>query len=114
MANLRWKLITIAIVLVVFTALGVYPIVAERYGIRSPGWLMDKQLKLGLDLKGGVQLVLRLRTDDALRIETEGERTEERVQVHAPSSVIASAAKQSSSIVSLSFFLLVEFRGATH
>jgi preprotein translocase subunit SecD len=73
MANLRWKLITIAIVLVVFSALGVYPIVAGRYGIRSPGWLIDKQLKLGLDLKGGVQLVLRVQTDDALRLETDQE-----------------------------------------
>ena len=32
-----------------------------------PGWLKAKQLKLGLDLKGGVQLVLRVNTDDALR-----------------------------------------------
>ena len=32
---------------------------------------MDKQLKLGLDLKGGVHLVLRVKTDDALRLETE-------------------------------------------
>ena len=73
MANLRWKLITIAIVLVVFSAVGVYPIVAARYGVHSPGWLMDKQLKLGLDLKGGVHLVLRVQTDDALRLETEQE-----------------------------------------
>ena len=36
-----------------------------------PAWLMDKQLKLGLDLKGGVHLVLRVQTDDALRLETE-------------------------------------------
>src|SRR6266851_2996604 len=73
MANIRWKLITIAIVLVVFSALGVYPIVAARYGIHSPGWLMDKQLKLGPDLKGGVHLVLRVQTDDALRSVTEQE-----------------------------------------
>jgi preprotein translocase subunit SecD len=34
---------------------------------------MAKQLKLGLDLKGGVHLVLRVQTDDALRAETEAE-----------------------------------------
>src|SRR5712692_6288164 len=73
MSNLRWKLVTIFTVLIVFTAVGVYPIVAARYGIRSPSWLMDKQLKLGLDLKGGVHLVLRVATDDALRLETEQE-----------------------------------------
>ena len=73
MANLRWKLITIAVVLVVFAGVGVYPIVAARYGVHSPGWLMDKQLKLGLDLNGGVQLVLRVQTDDALKLETDTE-----------------------------------------
>jgi preprotein translocase subunit SecD len=82
MANIRWKVITILIVGVVFTALGVYPIVAARFGINSPGWLMDKQLKLGLDLKGGVQLVLRVETDDALKGETdvEMERLREELQ----------------------------------
>jgi preprotein translocase subunit SecD len=73
MSNLRWKLITILSVLVIFSALGVYPIVASRYGVQSPSWLMDKQLKLGLDLKGGVHLVLRVQTDDALRLQTETE-----------------------------------------
>lgn len=31
----------------------------------------DKKINLGLDLKGGVHLVLRVHTDDALRLETE-------------------------------------------
>jgi preprotein translocase subunit SecD len=73
MQNLRWRVITILCVLVVFASVGVYPIVAARFGIHSPGWLMDKQLKLGLDLKGGVHLVLRVQTDDALRLQTEGD-----------------------------------------
>src|SRR5919201_1493655 len=73
MQNIRWKLITIVVVLIIFSAVGVYPIVASRYGIHSPGWLMDKQLKLGLDLKGGVHLDLRVQTDDALRIQTDSE-----------------------------------------
>ena len=73
MQNIRWKLITISIVFVVFTAVGVYPILAAWKHLPAPGWLKDKQLKLGLDLKGGVHLVLRVQTDDALRIETETE-----------------------------------------
>src|SRR5438445_13038631 len=73
MSNLRWKVLSILATIVVFSALGVYPIVASRYGVHSPGWLIDKQLKLGLDLKGGVHLVLRVQTDDALRIVTEQE-----------------------------------------
>src|SRR3989441_11230552 len=72
-SNLRWKVITILVVFVVFASVGVYPIVAARYGVHSPAWLTDKQLKLGLDPKGGVHLVLRVQTDDALRLETETE-----------------------------------------
>jgi preprotein translocase subunit SecD len=70
MSNLRWKLVTIILVFVAFAAVGVYPIVAAWRGVRSPAVLMDKQLKLGLDLKGGVHLVLRVKTDDALQSET--------------------------------------------
>ena len=66
MSNLRWKLITILIVFVVFFGVGVYPILASRYNLPAPQWLRDRQLKLGLDLKGGVHLVLRVQTDDAL------------------------------------------------
>src|SRR5437867_10691739 len=82
MSNIRWKIITILVVFVVFGAVGVYPIVAARYGIHSPAWLMDKQLKLGLDLKGGVHLVLRVETDDALKGETDTdmERLREELQ----------------------------------
>ena len=41
----------------------------------------DKKINLGLDLKGGVHLVLRVHTDDALRVETETtvERLRERL-----------------------------------
>jgi preprotein translocase subunit SecD len=54
--NLRWKLLII---------LGV--IALSVYAFYPP----DQKVRLGLDLKGGVHLVLRVQTDDALRIETE-------------------------------------------
>jgi preprotein translocase subunit SecD len=73
MQNIRWKVITILIVLVVFAGVGVYPILASRYHWPSPGWLQEKQLKLGLDLKGGVNLEMRVQTDDALKLETDQE-----------------------------------------
>jgi preprotein translocase subunit SecD len=68
--NLRWKLLTIFAVLVIFGGLGVYPLLAQRYNWPIPGWLQAKALKLGLDLKGGVQLVMRVNTDDALMAST--------------------------------------------
>jgi preprotein translocase subunit SecD len=73
MSNLRWKVVTILVVFVTFFGVGVYPILAERYGIHQPSWLIEKQLKLGLDLRGGVHLVLRVQTDDALRLTSEQE-----------------------------------------
>jgi len=54
--NLRWRVLAIAAVVV----LGIWMI-----------YPVDQKVKLGLDLKGGVHLVLRVQTDDALRVETE-------------------------------------------
>lgn len=68
--NLRWKVLTIITVFVVFFGVGVYPLLAEAYRLPCPGWLKAKQLKLGLDLKGGVHLVLKVNTDDALKIQS--------------------------------------------
>jgi preprotein translocase subunit SecD len=55
--NLRWKL---------FTILGV--VALSVFAFYPP----DQKVRLGLDLKGGVHLVLRVQTDDALRLLTEG------------------------------------------
>lgn len=54
--NLRWKLLTIAAV-IALSVFAFYP--------------PDEKVRLGLDLKGGVHLVMRVQTDDALRLETE-------------------------------------------
>ncbi len=54
--NLRWRLLAIIAVV----ALGVWMI-----------YPIDQKVRLGLDLKGGVHLVLRVQTDEALRVESE-------------------------------------------
>lgn len=54
--NLRWKLLTI--VAVVGLSIWAFTPPADK-------------IRLGLDLKGGVHLVMRVQTDDALRVETE-------------------------------------------
>ncbi len=76
--NIRWKLLTSLAIFVIFFSVGVYPILAQRYHLPIPSWLMSKQLRLGLDLKGGVHLVLRVQTDDALRIH--GATTSEQIR----------------------------------
>ena len=68
--NLRWKLLAIFAIFVIFFSLGVYPVLAPRYHLPLPGWLSAKQLKLGLDLKGGVHLVLRVQTEQAIQAAT--------------------------------------------
>src|SRR6266511_2520467 len=90
--NIRWKVITIVAVLVIFAGVGVYPILASFYHLPSPSWLQQKQLKLGLDLKGGVHLVLRVQTEDALRLETdlESERLRDVLRTaNIPANVVA-------------------------
>lgn len=54
--NLRWRVLTI---------LGV--IALSVFSFYPP----DEKIRLGLDLKGGVHLVMKVQTDDAVRIETE-------------------------------------------
>jgi len=56
--NLRLKSVVLFVVLVLSSAIGVFPIVAPRLGIAHPVWLLEKKIKLGLDLRGGVHLVL--------------------------------------------------------
>src|SRR3954454_16446279 len=69
--NLRWKIITSLTVFILFFAVGIYTILVQKYPVLpAPSALMAHQLRLGLDLKGGVHLVLRVQTDDALRIQT--------------------------------------------
>jgi len=63
MKNLRWRVgLTVAVIALAIWAF--YP--------------PDQKINLGLDLKGGVHLVLKVQTDDAVRIETE--TTSERVR----------------------------------
>src|SRR5437762_3009380 len=80
--SLRTKLLITVVVLVIFATVGVYPIAAAYFGLPAPKALQDKLLRLGLDLKGGVHLVLRVQTDDALRVETEGEMERLREALH--------------------------------
>jgi preprotein translocase subunit SecD len=97
MTNLRWKIVTVLAVFVIFFAVGPYPILAARYHLPSPAWLQEKQLKLGLDLKGGVHLVLRVQTEDALRLETdlESERLRDVLRTaNIPANVVALSSTQ--------------------
>jgi len=55
MNNLRWRILLIVVI-----------VAACLWAIIPP----EQKIRLGLDLKGGVHLVLRVNTDDALRLET--------------------------------------------
>src|SRR5215208_1098087 len=54
--NVRWR-VALTLVVIALAVWAFYP--------------PDKKINLGLDLKGGVHLVLRVDTDDALQAETE-------------------------------------------
>ena len=74
--NLRWKLLTIAIV----TGLSIWSFTPP-----------SQKVALGLDLKGGAHFVLEVRTDDAVRLETE--TTSEQLRVAANESKIPVTAR---------------------
>src|SRR6516165_2391283 len=79
--GVRWRVALILTVLVISSSIGVFPVVATCYGVTRPRFLLDKALKLGLDLKGGVYLVVRVQTDEGLRIQTEAESERLREQL---------------------------------
>ena len=54
--NVQWKLVAVVVV-AALSALAIYP--------------PEERIRLGLDLEGGVHMVLRVQTDDALRVESE-------------------------------------------
>ena len=64
--KLRWKLVVILAVVIGTSAFAWLPPVAEQLGLRVPGFFTQKRLLLGLDLKGGVQFVLRVNADEVL------------------------------------------------
>ncbi len=64
--RLRWKLIAVLAVTIVCSISAWYPLLADRVGLTGPRFLLEKRLTLGLDLKGGVQFVLRVNVGDAL------------------------------------------------
>jgi preprotein translocase subunit SecD len=71
--NLQWRIITI-IAVIALAVWSFYP--------------PSQKVNLGLDLKGGVHLVMRVQTDAALRIETE--RTVERLREALPKANVQS------------------------
>src|SRR6187455_963482 len=66
-SKLRWKVALVLAVIVLSSVWAWYPPLADRVGMSAPGFLMQKRLALGLDLKGGVQFQLRVNVDEALR-----------------------------------------------
>jgi protein-export membrane protein SecD/preprotein translocase SecF subunit len=76
--RLRWRVfVTLAITLVVSMAAW-YPPLADRFGLPLPDAVEGRRLRLGLDLAGGVQTVLRVNTGEAIAADTRG--TAERVR----------------------------------
>src|SRR5262245_45080785 len=67
--RLRWRVsIALAVILGV-SVFAWYPPLADRVGWSGPPLFFLKRLTLGLDLKGGVQLVLRVNVNEALGVD---------------------------------------------
>ena len=68
--RLRWRVVATLVVTFGISIFAWYPLLAERVGLPNPGFMQEKRLRLGLDLEGGVHLVMRVNTDDAVLLET--------------------------------------------
>jgi preprotein translocase subunit SecD len=80
--NLRWKVLII-IGVIALAVFAFYP--------------PEQKIRLGLDLKGGVHLVLRVQTEDAVRLETEttADRLREQIRTTVPeATVVVDSAQQ--------------------
>lgn len=58
--NLRWKLVVVPGLVIGMSACAWGPPMADRLGLPLPEFMAERRLSLGLDLKGGVQFVLRV------------------------------------------------------
>ena len=67
--NLRWKLVVILALVIGTFAFAWVPPLADHLGLTPPEFMAERRLALGLDLKGGVQFVLRVNAQEALGID---------------------------------------------
>ncbi len=67
--NLRWKLVVILALVIGTSTFAWVPPLADRLGLPLPGFMAERRLSLGLDLKGGVQFVLRVNAQEALGVD---------------------------------------------
>jgi SecD/SecF fusion protein len=67
--RLRQKLAVVLLVLAGVSAFAWLPPVADRLGLHLPEFFAGRRLRLGLDLTGGVQFVLRVNVDEALGVD---------------------------------------------
>ena len=69
--TLRWRIaLTLGVTLLV-SMWAWYPPLADAAGLPMPEFVRARRLALGLDLRGGVHMVLRVNADDAIRREAE-------------------------------------------
>src|SRR5690242_15253535 len=72
--RLRWRMAVSLVVTALASLVVLYPFVADRAGLTGPRFLTANRLGLGLDLRGGVELILRVNVADAIPHATAAER----------------------------------------
>jgi protein-export membrane protein SecD/preprotein translocase SecF subunit len=68
--RVRGRSAVIIVVTLIVSFFAWYPLLADRFGLPNPRVVQDRRLRLGLDLQGGVHMVLRVNTDDTVLLET--------------------------------------------
>src|SRR5690554_1081087 len=67
----RWKIWAIVLTLIAGTIFALPNLFPEQQVAKWPGWVPNKQLNLGLDLRGGSHLLLAVDTEAVLKQQVE-------------------------------------------
>ena len=67
----RWRVILVIVVTLLGIAFALPNVLPDRVRENLPAFLPSGTLNLGLDLQGGLHLVLQVQTQDAVRAETD-------------------------------------------
>ena len=74
----RWKMVTIVFVTLVAMLFAFPNLLSPETRDKLPSWLPSQGVNLGLDLRGGIHLVLQVQVEKALRRTVEGDTDEVR------------------------------------
>src|SRR5262245_5530507 len=93
-----WKVVTVFVVLFVGTVLAIPSLLPRATLDALPGWVPKQTVNLGLDLQGGVHLLLEVQTDVLIQERLDGVLDEARIKLRTAKIGYQNLAKSSDTV----------------